>query len=226
MIHRSTPIPPQEGVSCPICHRKCSKERYLIQHMKIHTNQSTPGSSTATNGVVSTTTSVQNFPKQENETRRIANKDDDVDVTTVDDDDGGGDDDNDGDGEEDGLNVTTSGDGPGITCQFCQRQFKKEKYLIQHVRIHTGEKPFSCAECGRCFSRQSVLWKHKKSHRGPYKCPSCPQNFSQPELMQKHLAEDHEQVNGIDAVELLEIVTENGNVSAETSAAETDVETD
>ncbi|XP_049792369.1 zinc finger protein 91-like isoform X1 [Schistocerca nitens] len=227
MIHRSTPstqsTPQGGGVSCPICDRKCSKEKYLLQHMKIHTTPNTPGGSTAANGVVSTSkTNAQNFQMKGSDPGTITMKDDDVDVTTVDDDD----DDDDDDGDEEGPNVTTSGDGPGITCQICQRQFKKEKYLIQHVRIHTGEKPFSCSECGRCFSRQSVLWKHKKSHKGSYKCPSCPQNFFQSELLQKHLVEDHGQVNGIDAVEQLQTVTENGIVCTETSAGESEFETD
>jgi len=68
-------------------------------------------------------------------------------------------------------------------CTYCPKRFPHVSLLQIHERVHTGEKPFQCNDCGQCFGSQSSLIKHNRNihtpeEQMPYKCNECGKTFS------------------------------------------------
>ncbi len=56
-----------------------------------------------------------------------------------------------------------------IYCRFanCNKVFKKWQNVLDHLRMHTNERPFQCTfpDCGAAFTQRANLYKHGKVHR-------------------------------------------------------------
>lgn len=77
-----------------------------------------------------------------------------------------------------------------VQCDHCDRRFPSatHKSYAQHLRTHTGEKPYQCKICGRQFSEQSNMKTHELIHREekPFLCV-CGKGFVQKRFLRKHL---------------------------------------
>ncbi|KAM7358018.1 uncharacterized protein ACRADG_003137 [Cochliomyia hominivorax] len=60
-------------------------------------------------------------------------------------------------------------------CDQCPRSFEKHIRLVEHKRLHTGEKPYECDECGKQFRIRMRLNEHKLRHskEKKFKCEIC-----------------------------------------------------
>ncbi|KAI9300853.1 hypothetical protein BJ944DRAFT_272361 [Cunninghamella echinulata] len=90
--------------------------------------------------------------------------------------------------------------GSGLALYYCQwkdcirnqKPFSKRHKIYNHLRTHTGERPYVCTEegCGKRFSRPDSLSTHAKIHTNirPYACQheNCDKAYYHLRSLRKH----------------------------------------
>ncbi|XP_034452307.1 zinc finger protein 131 [Hippoglossus hippoglossus] len=82
-------------------------------------------------------------------------------------------------------------------CEYCKKHFDHFGHFKEHLRKHTGEKPYECPDCHEHFARNSTLKCHmaacqngagaKKGRKKLYECQVCSSVFNSWDQFKDHL---------------------------------------
>jgi hypothetical protein len=66
------------------------------------------------------------------------------------------------------------------TCDVCDHKSATSGQMANHMRVHTGEKPYTCDVCDARFSESGSVKTHMRVHTGekPYTCDVCDARFT------------------------------------------------
>ena len=74
-------------------------------------------------------------------------------------------------------------------CTECPKMFFRKSHIENHMRIHTGEKPYTCGVCLRQFRQDVQLRTHERKFHPDmcpaFVCPICGEKF----LLKKELTQ-------------------------------------
>lgn len=75
-------------------------------------------------------------------------------------------------------------------CETCGLRCSAKSVLVEHIRVHTGERPFKCEACGKGFAQKSTLTVHIRcvhETAKPFVCEICGKTFAVSGSLTKHM---------------------------------------
>ncbi|KAH6936668.1 hypothetical protein HPB50_020575 [Hyalomma asiaticum] len=169
---------------CKVCLRMFATAYHLVKHQKKYTTQSPDGTT-----VLTCTSIPAKLPKQRKDRRSFKLTCDQCHLrfkyeSSL-------------SAHKMALHGKSSKDGKSFTCEICQETFSSVLGLSSHIRTHTGERPYSCEECGASFTQSSTLREHtilKHSRAFRETCPLCSKGCVSKTKLRRHLQAAHKAV--------------------------------
>uniref|UniRef100_A0AAZ3R2D5 C2H2-type domain-containing protein n=1 Tax=Oncorhynchus tshawytscha TaxID=74940 RepID=A0AAZ3R2D5_ONCTS len=102
--------------------------------------------------------------------------------------------------EEDELDPEAEPGGSGEhRCSVCDLVLSSNFQLQEHMNLHTGARPYCCAECGKRFCQLANYRSHLRTHAQPQtsvppvqlRCRVCLKGFDSEQGLKDHLAKSH-----------------------------------
>ena len=50
--------------------------------------------------------------------------------------------------------------------QICPKEFSRTTNLNKHMRVHSGQRPYTCGECPKMFRTRGDMLRHQIIHTG------------------------------------------------------------
>lgn len=75
-------------------------------------------------------------------------------------------------------------------CENCGKRFYAKRDIQVHMRVHTGETPYSCPICPAHFTQMSAMLRHKRRHtdKKSHMCATCGKPFWTKEELKRHFS--------------------------------------
>lgn len=85
-----------------------------------------------------------------------------------------------------------------IPCIECNKELKKD-YMLEHLRLHSGDRPFKCRYCSQGFMSPLSLRRHLLTHLGltERSCDICGKKYKKVESYREHMRQHAMEKQGV-----------------------------